>query len=135
VTAQVDRTEGLRVSHAIWRGRCAASEVTLGIASDGGQWTVDVPPCLGSLTSLRVEDGDGDVVWSVARQGSAEHPLIDRIVLGEPPPGFTEHDSWQGFEEDDDISIRAQQQFDLPPGTVEFNSSSTARSVPTGCRS
>jgi hypothetical protein len=136
VTAQVDRTDGLRVSHAIWRGRCASEPVALGFASEGGERIVLVPPCLGSLTSLRVEDDDGDVVWSVARNGSAEHPLLDRVVLGEVPPGFVEHDEWSGVEQGTELSVRAQQQFgNLPAGEVSFPEASTSRLVPTGCKS
>lgn len=122
------------VDRAIWDGRCAAGPVELGLEVDGDEVTVLIPECLGSLTSFTVLDASGARVWSVARQGSPEHPLIQRITLGEAPPGFAVNDPYQPPASGTEVTASARQQLDLPPGSTTFTAGEVGARDPSGCR-
>ena len=120
VGGEVDADDRSRVVSAWWDGRCAARPVTLGVTLWDGQARVLIPPCLGSLVSFRIEDEAGERVWSVARQTSTEHPLLEYVELGEVPPGFGEGDPLVEPAPDAELTAVATQQLDLPDATVSF---------------
>jgi hypothetical protein len=70
--------------------------------------------------SFRIEDEDGERLWSVARETSTEHPLIGYVALGEVPPGFREDEPWVEPAPDTELMAIATQQLDLPDAKVAF---------------
>jgi hypothetical protein len=120
VGGEVDANDRSLVIRAWWDGRCAARPVTLGVTRWDGDPRVVIPPCLGSLVAFRIEDEDGERVWSVARETSPEHPLLGYVALGEVPPGFREDDPWVEPASDADLTAIATQQLDLPDATSTF---------------
>jgi hypothetical protein len=119
VTVEVigDSAEDVR---AVWRGRCSTEPIALGVTRRAAGPTVLIPHCLGSFTSLRVEDADGTIHWSVARESSTEHPLLEYVTLGQVPPGFGERDPWNAPPADAELTVTVRQQVDLPPGRARF---------------
>jgi hypothetical protein len=120
VGGEVDANDRNRVIAAWWDGRCAASPVALGVTRWDGRPRVVIPPCLGSLVSLRIEDENGERVWSVARETSTEHPLIEYVDVGEVPPGFVEHDALVESPAETRLTAVATQQIELPDATATF---------------
>jgi len=122
IGAEVDPADDGRVLRAWWTGRCTTvDDVTLRVSNDGGVPAITLQECLGSFTSLRVEDAAGEIRWSVAREVSTQHPLLTRVVVGEVPPGFVEHDPWRAPGPDEELEVRVSQQHEsLPRPTVSF---------------
>jgi hypothetical protein len=129
LTVEVDGDGRTDVIDAVWRGRCSAGPVALGVTARDSGPTVLIPGCLASFTSLRVEDADGTIRWSIARESSTEHPLIEYVTLGLLPPGFVEHDPWADPGPDEQLTVKANQQSGLPPGTADFTSGGLDASV------
>lgn len=133
LTVEVDGDGRTDVTSAVWRGRCSAGPVALGVTARDTGPTVLIPECLGSFTSLRVEDAEGTIRWSIARESSTEHPLIEYVTLGLVPPGFVEHDPWTGDAGiDERLTIRANQQSGLPPGSTQVVANDLDSSVLVG---
>jgi hypothetical protein len=122
IGAEIDPADEDRVVRAWWTGRCTTvDDLTLRVSNDGGQPAITLQECLGSLTSVRVEDATGAIRWSVAREVSTQHPLITRVVVGEVPPGFVEHDPWRAPGPDEELEVRVSQQYEsLPRPTASF---------------
>jgi hypothetical protein len=108
------------VARASWNGRCSPDAVRLGATLWDGQPRVIIPDCLGSFVSLRLEDASGSLIWSVARETSTQHPLIQHVTLGEIPPGFAERDPLIAPEPGAELTVTATQQIDLPDATGRF---------------
>jgi hypothetical protein len=132
VTVDVDVDDDNRVTRAYWDGRCSTEPVQLGVTLRDGVPRVLIPDCLSSLTSLRLEDEAGERVWSVARETSTEHPLLDYVELDTIPPGFAERDPFTEPDEDETLHVTANQQITaLPPGTVSFSTTELGDDIVT----
>lgn len=122
IGAEVDPADDDRVLRAWWTGRCTTVEdLTLRVGNDGGVPAITLQECVGSLTSVRIVDAAGEIRWSAAREVSTQHPLLTRVVVGEVPPGFVEHDPWHPPGPDEELEVRVSQQYEsLPRPTASF---------------
>lgn len=119
ITVEVTEPGGSEVARATWRGRCTTTEVALGVTLVDGSPVILIPECLGSLTSLRIDDGSDESVYRVARDGSTQHPLIHQVKLSDAAP-LVVHEPWTEPAPDTELTASANQQSGLPPGTVTF---------------
>lgn len=133
VTVDVDPDNDNAVTRAYWDGRCSTVAIDLGVTERDGVPVVLIPDCLGSFTSMRIVDDDEEFVWSIARNTSTEHPLIEHVDVDTVPPGFTEHDPYQPPDPSETLEVSVSQQLtSLPRATASFSLDELSEEVRAG---